>query len=157
MKVQSKIAKSVANRRGNVVLRSELTKFGSESQVDRVVASMVGAGELIRAGKGVLVKTKISKLTGKRIPAATLESVATETFKKLRVEILPGQATRDYNSGKTTQLPMKLVVSTPNRKISRKITVAGRTLEYEKNFRRVEGKNRGSPVGRVDYSPAANS
>lgn len=136
MNVQEKVIRSIANRRGNVVLRSELNKFGSESQVTRVVSAMVGTGRLIRAGKGVFVKTKVSSITGNRIPAATLETVATETFKKLRVSVLPGKATQEYNSGMTTQLPTKLIIRTPKRKISRKLTVAGRTLEYEKNPKR---------------------
>lgn len=136
MNVQEKVVRSIANRRGNVILRSELNKFGSESQVTRAVSAMVGAGKLVRAGKGVFVKTKVSSITGNRIPAATLETVATETFKKLRVRVLPSKAAQDYNSGKTTQLPTKLIVRTPKRKISRKITVAGRTLEYEKNYKR---------------------
>ncbi|NHZ87712.1 S-adenosylhomocysteine hydrolase [Massilia sp. CCM 8733] len=135
MNVQEKVVRSIANRRGNVILRSDLNKFGSESQVSRVINSMVGSGKLIRAGKGVFVKTKVSSITGNIIPAATLETVATETFKKLKVNVLPSKATQDYNSGKTTQLPTSLIIRTPKRKISRKLTVAGRTLEYEKNSR----------------------
>lgn len=136
MNTRERLVKSIANRQGAVILRSELSGLGSYSQVSRSLNDLVRSGQLVRAGKGVFVKTRVSSVTGSPVPAGTLEAIATEALKKLGVKVAPGQLIREYNSGKTTQLPMQFVVDTGDRRISRKITVGGRTVMYENNFKR---------------------
>ena len=136
MRTVDRVARSIANRKGNVILRSELRKLGSYSQVTRSLEELIRAGKLVRAGKGVFVKTRVSSITGRRVPAGSLETVAAEVLKKLGVEVSPGRLAQEYNSGTSTQLPMRFVVNTGNRRISRKIVVGGRSLVYENNLRR---------------------
>lgn len=136
MNTRERIVKSIANRQGVVILRSELRGLGSYSQVGRSLDDLVRSGHLVRAGKGVFVKTRVSSVTGRQVPAGTLEAIVTEALTKMGVEVAPGQLAREYNNGKSTQLPMQFVVNTGNRRISRKITVGGRTVMYENNLKR---------------------
>jgi hypothetical protein len=101
-----------------------------------VLAKLVGDGRLVRVSVGVYVKTTVNKFTGKLTPAGTFESIAAEAFRKLGIDVSPGQLAREYNAGHTTQIPMDGVVSTGARRISRKIQVGGRTVKYENNHSR---------------------
>ncbi|SIT39473.1 conserved hypothetical protein [Paraburkholderia piptadeniae] len=106
--------------------------MGSVAQVGRVLAKLVADGRLVRVSKGVYAKTRTNRFTGGLAPAATFEAIAAETFRKLRIEVSPGRLAREYNEGRTTQIPMDRVVSTGKRRISRKIQVGSRTIKYER-------------------------
>jgi hypothetical protein len=136
MKLEDRIRRSITQRASTVVLRSELSAMGSTSQVGRVLARLVADGKLVRVSKGAFAKTRINKFTGQPAPAATLEAIAAELFRKLGVDVAPSRLVEDYNSGKTTQIPMAVTVSTGGRRISRKVTVGKRTLSYENYWRR---------------------
>jgi hypothetical protein len=133
MRIEDKIVRSVRRRKGVVVLRSEVASMGSSAQVGRVLAKLVGEGVLVRVSVGVYVKTRVNKFTGKLAPAATFESIAAETFRKLGIDVEPGQLAREYNAGLTTQIPMDGVVCTGARRIRRKIQVGNRIVKYEKS------------------------
>jgi hypothetical protein len=77
----------------------------------------------------------VSTVTGRIVPAGTLESLATETLQKLGVDIKLGSAAAAYNAGLTTQVPGELVVNTGGKRIRRKIEVGGRRLVYENDSR----------------------
>lgn len=136
MKTLERVAKAIAITPGIVILRSELRDLGSYSQVTRSLEELIRTGKLVRAGKGVFVKTRLSSITGRSVPAGSLETVAIEVLKKLGVEVSPGKLAQEYNSGNSTQLPMRFVVNTGNRRISRKIEVGGRSLAYENSLKR---------------------
>jgi hypothetical protein len=133
VKLEDRIVRSIKQRKGVVILRSEVAPLGSTAQVGRVLSKLVADGKLVRVSKGVFAKTRINKFTGKLAPAATFERIAAETFRKLNVRVQPGQLAREYNAGATTQIPMDGVVSTGARRITRKIQVGSRTVKYEKN------------------------
>lgn len=95
----------------------------------------------MRIGTGVYAKTRTSSVTGATIPAGSLETLVTETLKKLGVSAREGSAASAYNAGSTTQLPGKFVVNTGRRRISRKIEVGGeggRSVVYENDFNRTQ-------------------
>jgi hypothetical protein len=114
-----------------VILRAELVKLGSGSQVSRTLAKFVSTGLLARVGHGVYVKTRLNRFTGRLAPAATFESIVSETFKKLGVVVGPGKLLREYNSGRSTQIPMQTIITAGRRRIRRRIQVGCRTLAYE--------------------------
>ncbi|TWC20453.1 MULTISPECIES: DUF6088 family protein [unclassified Pseudomonas] len=138
MKLEERMARSIKQRASVVVLRSDFAKMGSDSQVGRVLARFVEDGMLIRVSKGAFAKTRINKFTGKPTPAGTLEMIAAELFRKLKISVEPNSLVSEYNSGKSTQIPMGATVNTGRRRISRKVTVGNNTLTYEKNSRRAE-------------------
>ncbi|GFM66397.1 S-adenosylhomocysteine hydrolase [Pseudomonas cichorii] len=136
MKLEDRMIRSIKQRESVVVLRSDFTKMGSESQVGRVLARFVESGILIRVSKGAFAKTRINKFTGKPTPAGTLEMIAAELFRKLGISVAPSSLVEEYNSGRSTQIPMGATVNTGSRRITRKVTVGNSTLNYEKNSRR---------------------
>jgi hypothetical protein len=135
MKLQERVTRSIAARKSVVVLRSELAGLGSPAHLSRVLGRLVSDGKLMRVSRGIFAKTRHNKFTGGLAPAGTFEAIAAEVFRKLRIDIAPGQLARDYNSGKTTQVPMLAVVDTGRRRISRKIEMGSRTLTYERGNR----------------------
>lgn len=138
MKLEDRLLRSIANRSGVVVLRSELTTLGSAAQLSRALRALIARGKLVRVSKGAFVKTRLNQVTGQPAPASTLEAIAAELFKKLRVDLQPSQLVREYNKGASTQIPMVAVVNTGRRKISRKVIVGGRSLEYENSNSRMK-------------------
>jgi hypothetical protein len=138
MNLEDRIRRSIAQRKGTVVLRSELAKMGSASQVGRVLARLVEDGKLIRVSKGAFAKTRINRFTGGSTPAGTLETISAELFDKLGIEIGPSQFVVDFNSGYSTQVPMSAIINTGRRRITRKVTVGNRTVTYENYLRNTE-------------------
>jgi hypothetical protein len=138
MKLEDRIVRSISQRKGPVILRSEVAPLGSHAQVGRVLLKLVSDGKLVRVSKGVFAKTEINKFTGTPTPAATFEVIAAETLRKLGIEITPGWLAREYNNGRSTQIPMDSIVNTGKRRIRRKIQVGRRTVKYENDHKRVE-------------------
>jgi len=138
MKIQERMLRSIKQRTGNVVIRAELAGMGSASQVTESLKALQDQGVIVRIGTGVYAKTRKSSVTGALIPAGSLESLASETLKRLGVTVRAGSAAAAYNAGKTTQLPGAFVANTGRRRISRKIAVGGRQVVYENDFGRAE-------------------
>ncbi|MCG5078499.1 DUF6088 family protein [Paraburkholderia tagetis] len=132
MKLEARVARSIRRRTGVVILRSELSKLGSQSQLTRVLATLVASGHLIRVGHGIYAKTRMNRFTGTLLPAAPFESIAAEAFSKLGIDVGPGTLARDYNSGRSTQIPMVAVVTTGRRRITRRIQVGTKRVVYER-------------------------
>ncbi|QXI26351.1 MULTISPECIES: DUF6088 family protein [Pseudomonas] len=139
MKLEDRMSRSIKQRAGLVVLRSEFSGMGSDSQVGRVLARFVANGMLVRVSKGAFAKTRINQYTGKPTPAGTLEMIVAELFRKLNISIAPSTLVAEYNSGKSTQVPMGTVVNTGRRRISRKVMVGNNTVVYENSFRAAAG------------------
>lgn len=136
MKIQDKMSRSLTQRAGNVILRTDLARLGSPTQVSKVISDFIKAGRLMRVSKGVFVKTRINRFTGKPAPAGTLETISGEIFEKLGVQVAPGRLAEDYNRGASNQIPGRFVVGPiGKRRIQRKIQVGDRIVQYEKNQR----------------------
>lgn len=138
MKLQERMLRSIKQRTGNVIIRAEFAGMGSASQVTQALKALQERGVLMRIGTGVYAKTRKSSVTGATIPAGSLETLATETLRKLGVQVTAGNAAAAYNAGVTTQLPGTFVANTGRRRITRRIEVGGRKLAYENDFGRTE-------------------
>lgn len=139
MKLEDRMSRSIKQRTSIVVLRSDFSKMGSDSQVGRVLARFVESGVLVRVSKGAFAKARINQYTGKPTPAGTLEMIAAELFSKLKISIAPSTLVAEYNSGKSTQIPMGTVVNTGSRRISRKVIVGSNAVVYENSVRAAAG------------------
>jgi len=138
MKLEERMLRSIKQRSGNVILRADVAKFGSASQVSEALRALLQRGVIVRIGTGVYAKTRKSSITGAIIPAGSLETLAAEALKRMGVKISVGRAAAAYNDGRTTQLPGAFVANTGDRRISRKIAVGGRSVKYENNHSRAE-------------------
>lgn len=109
--------------------------FGSLSQdydqVGRALRRLVSDGKLIRIGYGLYAKTRISSLTGKTIPVASLPELGREALTRLDVTIMPTKAETAHLIGGSTQVPTGRVLGVKSR-IVRKITYGGVELSYER-------------------------
>ncbi|ANB73665.1 S-adenosylhomocysteine hydrolase [Paraburkholderia phytofirmans OLGA172] len=133
MKLEDRVIRSIAHRKGVVILRSELAALGSAAQLSRVLSNLVRTKKLVRVGVGIYAKTRLNKFTRGRAPAATFEEIAAEVFRKLKIDVAHGKLAREYNAGKTTQVPMLAVVDTGRRRITRRISLGSRFITYERS------------------------
>ncbi|GAA4315734.1 hypothetical protein GCM10023143_27270 [Compostibacter hankyongensis] len=85
---------------------------------------------LIKIGYGLYAKTKVSTLTGVRLPAAPLPSLAKDALKRLGVKVGPTRAELDYQAGRSNQVPTGRLIGVKKR-ISRKIGFKEVTIYYE--------------------------
>ncbi|WP_255032277.1 DUF6088 family protein [Bordetella genomosp. 1] len=138
MSLKQRMLRSIKRRAGNVVLRSDVARLGSATQVSEALRQLQRDGTLLRIGTGVYAKTRRSAITGNLIAAGSLETLAIEALHKLGIAVRPGKAASDYNARRTTQLPGKVVVDTGSRRISRMIAVGGRALHYENHYRQAK-------------------
>lgn len=134
MKLEERMLRSIKLRRSCIILRSDVAKMGSASQVSQALKSLLQKGVLVRIGTGVYAKTRKSSVTGATIPSGSLETLAIEALHRLGVQVQAGRLAQEYNTGRTTQLPGTFVVNTGRRRISRKISVGGRKLVYENDY-----------------------
>jgi len=141
MKLEERMLRSIKLRSSNIILRADVAKLGSASQVSEALNSLLKKGVLVRIGTGVYAKTRKSSVTGATIPSGSLETLATEALKKMGVRVQVGRIAAEYNSGRTTQMPGTFVANTGARRISRKIAVGGRELAYENNYSRATSSN----------------
>jgi hypothetical protein len=128
------MVRSIAMRKGEVVLRADFESIGSSSQISRALKVLIDTGRIVRLGYGVYAKARSSTLTGKPVPRVTLEELAQETLIKLGVRVQLGSAQAAYAEGKSTQIPVRTTFNTGQRRISRKITVGISTVRYENNY-----------------------
>ena len=134
LSVKERMARSIALRKGEVVLRPDFESMGSASQISRALKALIQDGKIIRLGYGVYAKASPSILSGKPVARVSLAELAHEALQKLGVPVALGRAQANYASGKTTQVPVRTTFNTGQRRISRKITVGISTVRYENNY-----------------------
>ena len=129
--LEEKLIRKITSSPGFVVLRSDLRYLcANESQLSRAIKKLIERNVIQRVSSGAYVKTRINKFTNELTPAASLEVVAKELFQRLNIEITPPPTVEEYNNRATTQVPPGGSVVIKGRRITRKITVAGRTVRY---------------------------
>lgn len=114
----------------SVYVPSDFFDLSDRDQVGRVLRKFVKEGLLIKLGPGIFARARKSTITGTFIPEKNLQSLAVEALKKRGVKILPTRYERDYNAGKTTQVPTGLVIGV-NKRVNRTIAYNGKTIKYE--------------------------
>lgn len=133
--LKDKMARAIARRQGEVVLRADFEKLGSPAQISRGLKALTKDGVIVRLGYGVYAKAKKSTLSGEPIPRVTLAALAQEALMRLGVEPQLGRAQREYAEGATTQIPVFTTFNTGARRITRKLKVGLREVRYENDYR----------------------
>lgn len=116
----------------NVFRTLAFLPLGSRAAVQRALAQLIREGLLVRIGVGVYARAKRSPLTGNVIPVAPMEVLAPEALALFGVEVRVSKAYRDYNEGRTTQVPGQFLINTGNRRITRRLQFKGRGPGYER-------------------------
>ncbi|QIM52830.1 DUF6088 family protein [Hydrogenophaga crocea] len=134
MTLGARAKRHLSQTRSPVVLRSELRKLGySSSSLSAALRTLIDQGVLVRIGTGIYAKAKPSVLSGRPIPVEPLEVLAPIALRKLGVKVQPARRYRDYNAGRTTQVPVGVVVNVGRQRVTRKIGFNGKFVEYERD------------------------
>lgn len=128
--VKQRIAERIANSPQDVFMRQDFEGLGSYEQVGRSLSSLTQQNRLIRIGQGLYAKAQVSPLSGKPIPRRGIKELATEILQRLEVETVPSSYERDYNEGKTTQVPTGRVIGVKGR-VNRRIGYNGKYVKFE--------------------------
>lgn len=130
MKLQDRMRLSVRRRAGQVVLRTELAELGSASQVSHALKALQRDGELVRLGAGVYAKAHKDSETGAVRPLADFETLAQEVATKLKMVSGRGGAGMTAIGRPPQGSGDALVLDTGRRRVSRKLTLGGRSVAY---------------------------
>ncbi|WP_337081595.1 DUF6088 family protein [Acinetobacter pittii] len=104
MNIATRMKISVANSRNNVFLSKDFMKMGSEKQVRMGLQKLICEKRVLRISKGVYVRAKESRLTGKVVPVNGLETVK-EAVNRLGYQVTESSSLKNYNSKISTQVP----------------------------------------------------
>jgi hypothetical protein len=131
--LRQRIEARIAKRRDDAFLTREFLDLGGERQVLRALRELTDAGTLIRLGYGVYGRAEISPLTNKPMLAGDgFGPVSRQVLDKLKVPWEPTTAERDYNEGRSTQVPMTPRVRLRNSRFSRKLRYNTMELTIER-------------------------
>ena len=119
-------------------LRSEFSGCGqSRSGVDKALSAMIRDGALVRVGYGAYVKaeTFISVITKTPViaPVVLTETWVVQLLRKLGIDPKPNSALREYNEGRSTQVPVWLAFDVGRSRIRRQIGFGKGRLVYERS------------------------
>lgn len=128
--IESKMRYRIKRKADPVFLRADFEDFGSYNQVGVILKKLVEEETLVSIGYGAYARTRKSSITGKSIPELPLKALVTILIKKMGLKVCPTKAEKDYNSGRSTQVPNGRVVGVRGR-ISRKISFEGQEIYYE--------------------------
>jgi len=134
MTLRQRIEARMAKRRDDAFLTREFLDLSGERQVLRALRELTEEGKLIRLGYGVYGRAEISALTNKPMLAGDgFGQVSRQVLNKLKVPWEPTTAERDYNEGRSTQVPMTPRVRLqPGNRFSRKLRYNTMELTFER-------------------------
>ena len=69
-------------------------------------------------------------MTGQLVPLAPLPTLAKEALARLGIETAPSRLEKDYQAGRTTQLPTGRLIAVKGR-VNRKISYGGAKVNFE--------------------------
>src|SRR5258708_22776714 len=97
--------------------RREFRDLGGEDQVLRVLRILVREKRRVRIGYGVYGREVVSRLSGDPIlySRSGFLGAARQALTKLGVKWEPSEAEREYNEGRSTQIPVNPVVRVKGR------------------------------------------
>lgn len=130
--LEDKIKARIAKKKSNVFIREDFADLGGYDQVGRALLKLTRQGNLAKLGYGIYAKTKTSQLTGEVVPIAPLPVLAKEALRKLGVKTLPTRAEKDYQAGRSTQVPTGRMIGVSQSRFSRKIGYKEASIYYER-------------------------
>jgi len=131
MSIRERIVQAISVAKTDVFLRQDFSALGSTSQVTRVLRLLIDNGVIVRISLGVYARAKLSVLTGNPIPAQPIYVLAPEALRRLGIEPRPSRLVRDYNEGKSTQLPAESRINIGKKRTKRKIGFGRSQTKYE--------------------------
>lgn len=121
----------ISLKKDGVFLRKDFVDLGGYDQIGRELKNLAREGKIIKIGYGLYAKAEISPLNGEVIPQKNLPELANEALNRLGVETTTSSLEKDYNAGKSTQVPTGRLIAVKSR-IVRKIGYKGAYVSYER-------------------------
>jgi len=115
---------------GAVVLRKDVEFLGSDRQVSRGIKALVEDGVLVKLGLGVYAKARESQYLGRPVIRAGFTDACIEALERLGVRWEVCQAIKDYNEGKSRQVPARFEIRLKSR-FRRKLAYGNQMLRIE--------------------------
>jgi len=113
-----------------VILRQDVSSLGSSRQVSRGLKALVEDGELVKLGYGIYAKAEWSELLDRPVIRTGFTEACIEALERLDVRWEPSQAIKDYNAGRSQQVPVRFEIRLKSR-FRRKIAYGKRMLRLE--------------------------
>lgn len=129
--LKEKIAARIGASRDLVFLTREFLDLGGRDQVLRALRKLCADGVVTRIGYGLYAKSRRNQITGETIVDGSPLLALRQAFDKLDVEWEESCAVKDYNAGRSTQIPVNPIPKVKGR-FSRKITINGREAQYDR-------------------------
>jgi hypothetical protein len=112
---RERILEYIQNFPAGVILRSNLKQLGEPRQISRILKNFTEDGCLVKLGYGIYAKAETSKYTDKPLIKVGFTNAAIEALNRLGIKWQLGKAIKDYNLGKTTQIPARLIIRLKSR------------------------------------------
>lgn len=129
--LEYKILTRITRKNCAVFLRGDFKDLADYDQAGRILRELVRKGRIIKIGYGLYAKAQISPFNGQIIPQKNLPQLAKEALERLGLKTAPSSMERNYNAGRTTQVPTGRMIGVRGR-ISRKIGYNGAYVSYER-------------------------
>jgi hypothetical protein len=131
--LRERVEARIAERRDDAFLTREFRDLSGERQVLRALRELTDEGKLIRLGYGVYGRAELSPITSQPMLAGDgFGAVSRQVLDKLKVRWEPTSAERDYNEGRSTQVPMTPRVRLRSGRFSRKLSYKTMELTLER-------------------------
>jgi hypothetical protein len=132
--LRQKMEARIAERSDTVFLTREFLDLAGERQVQRALKALTDAGQLIRLGYGVYARAALSRLSGQPMLAARggLLDAAYQMFGKLGIPWEQTDAQRDYNEGRSTQVPVNPAVKLTKSRFARRLRYQDMELRLDR-------------------------
>jgi len=131
--IEYKALNRIKKVRGTVVLRKDFDGLGSYRQVSRAINNLIEEKKLVKIGTGIYAKAYLSKYSNIPLIKNGTDITLRKALKRLGVDFEPGSAEKEYNEGKTTQIPVHNVVRLKSR-CRRRIGYGNSELIFEKKI-----------------------
>ncbi len=118
---------------GNIVLRSDVNKMGTPRKISRNLKSLINEGKLIKLGYGIYAKTEQNPYLSTNIIKSGFTAASLEALDRLGIKWEPGKFIKDYNEGRSTQVPANFSVRLKTR-YRGTIKDGERILKFEDNI-----------------------
>ncbi len=120
----------ISRSKATVFTPRDFFDLSDRDQIGRVLRQLVGDDALVKFGRGLYAKAKLSKITGKVVPIKPLPDLAKEALsEKLKVMVVTSSDFDKYNGGETTQVPTGRVIAVKGR-VTRKMAFDGKSIKY---------------------------
>ena len=129
--LENRIFDRISRKRGAVLLREDFVDLGGYDQVGRALRKLSAKGKIMKIGYGLYAKASPSFLTGELVPEKPLPGLAKEALARLGVKTFPSTLEREYNAGRSTQVPTGRMIAVEGR-VSRRIGYDGTYVSYER-------------------------